>query len=46
MPGKQVKNWKVYHALKKKGMSKKRSAMIANAQAKKKKIANRYRKGK
>lgn len=31
MPGKQVKNWKVYHALRKKGMSKKKSARIANS---------------
>lgn len=30
MPGKRVKRWAQYHALRKKGMSKKRAAMIAN----------------
>jgi len=30
MPGKKVKRWGQYHALRKKGMSKKRAAMIAN----------------
>lgn len=34
MPGKQVKNWKQYHALRRKGMSKSRAAKIANAHAK------------
>lgn len=31
MPGKQVKNWKKYHALRKKGHTKKSAARIANA---------------
>lgn len=30
MPGKKVRRWNQYHALRKKGMSKKRAAMIAN----------------
>lgn len=34
MPGKQVKNWKQYHALRRKGMSKSRAARITNAHAK------------
>ena len=36
MPGKQVKNWPKYHALRKKGYTKKSAAMITNSQAKKK----------
>ena len=36
MPGKQVKNWPKYEALRKKGMSKESAARITNAQAKKK----------
>lgn len=36
MPGKQVKNWKKYHKLRKKGMSKSKAARITNAQEKKK----------
>jgi hypothetical protein len=35
MPGKQVKDWKVYHALREEGMSKEQAAKTANAQAKK-----------
>jgi hypothetical protein len=31
MPGKQVKSWKKYHALRRKGMSKKKAAKITNA---------------
>lgn len=31
MPGKQVKSWKTYHALRRKGYSKSKSARIANA---------------
>jgi hypothetical protein len=31
MPGKEVKNWKVYEALRKKGYSKEKAARIANA---------------
>jgi hypothetical protein len=33
MPGKQVKNWDKYHALRDKGMSKERAARITNADA-------------
>jgi len=33
MPGKQVKNWKVYHALRKKGKSKSSAAKIANSKS-------------
>jgi hypothetical protein len=33
MPGKQVKNWKVYHALRKKGYGKTKSAKIANSKS-------------
>lgn len=36
MPGKQVKNWKKYHALRRKGMSKTRAAKIANASKRRK----------
>jgi len=31
MPGKQVKNWRKYHKLRKKGFSKKSAAKITNA---------------
>lgn len=34
MPGKQVKNWKMYHKLRRKGMSKKKAARITNARKK------------
>ena len=37
MPGKQVKNWKVYHRLRKKGHSKSSAARIANSLGKKRK---------
>jgi hypothetical protein len=37
MPGKQVKDWDKYHALREKGMSKEDAAKTANAQAKPKK---------
>lgn len=40
MPGKSVKNWKVYEALRRKGKSKRSAARIANA------IARRRRKRK
>jgi len=33
MPGKQVKNWKQYEALREKGMSKESAARITNAQS-------------
>lgn len=36
MPGKNVKNWKQYHGLRKKGMSKSKAAKITNAASKKK----------
>ena len=31
MPGKQVKNWSKYHALRRKGMTKESAARITNA---------------
>lgn len=31
MPGKQVKNWRVYHALRRQGKSKTSAARIANS---------------
>lgn len=37
MPGKQVKNWKQYEALRKQGMSKESAARITNAAASKRK---------
>jgi len=37
MPGKQVKNWSQYHALRRAGKSKESAARITNAAAKKKK---------
>lgn len=37
MPGKQVKNWKQYEALRKQGKTKQSAARITNAAAKKKK---------
>ena len=36
MPGKQVKNWKQYEKLRKKGMTKESAARITNAASKKK----------
>jgi hypothetical protein len=33
MPGKQVKNWKQYHTLRKKGMSKRSAARITNSRS-------------
>lgn len=35
MPGKQVKNWKQYEALREQGMSKEQAAKIANSDPKK-----------
>jgi hypothetical protein len=35
VPGKQVKNWKVYEALRREGFSKQSAARITNSQAKK-----------
>lgn len=37
MPGKQVRNWKQYEKLRKKGMSKTKAAKITNASSSKKK---------
>lgn len=37
MPGKQVKNWRKYEALRRKGMSKSMAARIANSKRKKRK---------
>jgi hypothetical protein len=37
MPGKQVKNWRMYEALRAQGKSKESAARITNAQAKKSK---------
>lgn len=37
MPGKQVKSWKTYHALRKKGASKTKAAKIANSKKGRKK---------
>jgi hypothetical protein len=36
MPGKQVKRWDVYHALREKGESKEKAAKIANSSPEKK----------
>jgi hypothetical protein len=36
MPGKQVKDWKKYHALREDGASKEKAAKIANAKKRKK----------
>jgi hypothetical protein len=36
MPGKQVKNWRQYEALRRKGMSKRLAAKIANSKRRKK----------
>ena len=44
MPGNQVKNWKQYEALRKKGMSKESSARITNAAAKARKKKKRTKK--
>jgi len=35
VPGKQVKNWRQYEALRRRGLSKQASARIANASARK-----------
>lgn len=37
MPGKQVKNWSKYHALRRQGKSKTSAAKIANSQSGRKK---------
>jgi hypothetical protein len=33
MPGKQIRSWKMYHALRRKGMSKTRAAKITNGRS-------------
>jgi len=43
MPGKQVKNWRQYHALKRKGYSKTKAAKITNASAAKRRVKSRRR---
>ena len=46
MPGKQVKNWRQYHALRRQGFSKKSAAKITNSKAgKKARSRKRARKG-
>jgi len=37
MPGKQVRNWRIYHALRRKGKSKSSAARIANSKKRGKK---------
>lgn len=37
MPGKSVKNWRVYHALRRKGYGKTKAAKIANSKRGRKK---------
>lgn len=37
MPGKQVKDWDTYHAVREKGASKEKAVRIANAKKKKRK---------
>lgn len=44
MPGKQVKNWRVYHALRKKGYSKQKSAKIANSKSRRKRLRKKRKK--
>jgi hypothetical protein len=44
MPGRQVKNWKRYHALRRKGMSKSRAARITNGLHRKKRKRRRRKK--
>jgi len=41
MPGKQVKNWKQYEALRREGFSKQSAARITNSEAKKKRKKKR-----
>jgi len=43
MPGKQVKNWKQYHKLRRKGFSKQSAARITNASSRKRR--SRRKKG-
>lgn len=41
MPGRQIKDWNVYHALRRKSYSKSKSARIANSQARRKRRKRR-----
>jgi hypothetical protein len=41
MPGRQIKNWRMYHALRKRGLSKSSAARITNAKAKRKRKRSR-----
>ena len=43
MPGKEVKNWAVYEALRREGKSKESAAKIANAQSATKKPTSKKR---
>lgn len=43
MPGKQVRDWDLYHRLREKGYSKEKAARIANAKSRKKKPPKRRR---
>jgi hypothetical protein len=46
MPGKQVKNWRQYHGLRKKGHSKKSAARIVNSKGGKRNRRKGRRRGK
>lgn len=46
MPGKSVKNWKQYEALRRKGMSKTMAAKIANSGTRKRRKKRGKRRGK
>lgn len=41
MPGPEVKDWKLYHALRRRGLSKQRAATIANGVASRRKHGRR-----
>jgi len=43
VPGKQIKSWKTYHALRRKGASKTKAAKIANSRGRRKKGRRRKR---
>lgn len=45
MPGKQVKNWRQYEALRRRGMPKSAAARVANAGARKRRRRARARGG-
>ena len=44
MPGKSVKNWKMYHGLRRRGHSKTRAARITNAHVRRTKRRKKARK--